>query len=167
MAGVQDWLHDTARCKRAGGLMIAVPEDGSEVQAFVLDVMARKVWFNRAGVYVIRNFEKVVQFVGHTDVPLGVRLRTSRSNRAPWTNDNYESWTVGLRLGDREAAEALAVKLTPVYHRRGVRAPGRLQASERALLSAAAELLTRTGSPLGEAIRAHLSLEGTKPVKEG
>lgn len=119
MGGKQDWGHDTIRCRRAGGRLMSVgPVDESERVA-VRDVMTRAVYFPCGGVYTVRDGETVV-YIGYTQMPLGVRLRGARANRAPWTMADFTDWTVTLRRGDEEVERTLIEQHRPKFNKRGV-----------------------------------------------
>lgn len=122
-----DWTSERRLCQRQQAGVVAMPRPdstglGAESERKpIIEVMARKWWWNHGGIYTIRDEHGSVLYLGYANAPLGARLRlaTMRKPVATWAERDYRNWTVSLRHGSEEDLRTLRATLQPVLMRGG------------------------------------------------
>lgn len=117
------WLQEELKCIDRRARHIAVPQEtGVESELVQLaDVLARKVWFTDAGVYILRDETGQVMYVGSSHQPLRCRLQSAIYAGKSWTTADYRAWTVSMqRWADgpdyRQHERALIAEVNPVFN---------------------------------------------------
>lgn len=116
-----DWGREEWKSRAVGARVVVSPDDGSDSERVALsDVLARRVWFPAGGFYLLWQGD-VVQYIGLTASPLGVRLRGAIANGKTWTRADYTAWTVTMRKApeypeDTALLRRLIAEYAPPYN---------------------------------------------------
>jgi hypothetical protein len=131
------WDIEERYCRRFRARYVAVPDSGAESErVLIIDIVSRKAVFGRedrtdlaTGAYILRSPDGTVQYVGLTEMPIALRLRSALANGKGWTCVNWSDWTVSVRrpptdwsTGERQDLKfekALIVEHNPPYNKVG------------------------------------------------
>jgi hypothetical protein len=90
------WTKEEEFCRSVRARVVEIPPIGQSERVPLIDVLVRKVWFPDVGLFLLYSDTGAVQYVGRSNLPLGVRLRMAIANGKTWTRSDYRLWTVAM-----------------------------------------------------------------------